>query len=70
MIRNLSFEDYSDGPVKETLYELQEMWIFGKLVKKKEIYIKVSMGKMNSPAICISFHFSGKPLNYPLKSKS
>jgi len=31
------------------------------------VYIKISMGKENSQTICISFHPSEYPMNYPFK---
>jgi hypothetical protein len=43
------------------------MWVFGKQVKKNEVYIKVSMGIENNGAVCISFHIAEHPMNYQLK---
>jgi len=44
------------------------MWVFGKEVKKKEVYIKISMGIENTNAICISFHIAEYPMKYPYKN--
>lgn len=41
VIRNITVSDYSEGPVKDTLNKYGEMWVFGKDVKKKEVYIKI-----------------------------
>lgn len=68
IIQNLTVDDYSEGPTSETLYDLPPMWIFGKLVKKKEVYIKITMGRLNSEVICISFHITARLLNYPFKT--
>jgi hypothetical protein len=43
------------------------MWVFGKEVKQKEVYIKISMGIANNSAVCISFHVAEYPMIYPLK---
>ncbi len=43
------------------------MWVFGKDVKGKEVYIKITLGKPNSHTICISFHKAEFPMSYPLK---
>jgi hypothetical protein len=43
------------------------MWVFGKIVKKKEVYIKITIGAMDSGVICISFHLAQYKMNYPLK---
>ena len=67
IIAVLQMEDYSEGPLPDTLYRLSEMWVFGKTEKKKEIYIKISMGVPNNPTICISFHIAERSMNYPFK---
>lgn len=68
-LNELSVLHYSEGPVKETLYNGADMWIFGKIIQSKEVYIKISMGQPSDKAICISFHFSDYSMTYPYKSK-
>ena len=67
IISSLKVEDYSQGPLDEKLRGILPMWVFGKQVKKKEVYIKVSMGIENTGAVCISFHIAEYPINYPFK---
>ncbi len=67
IISSLKAEDYSQGPLDEKMRGILPMWVFGKQVKKKEVYIKVSMGIENSRAVCISFHIAEHPMNYPFK---
>ncbi len=67
IISSLKTEDYSQGPLDEKMRAILPMWVFGKQVKKKEVYIKVSMGLENNEAVCISFHIAEHPLNYPFK---
>ena len=67
IIEKLTFEDYSEGPLEEKMRGILPMWVFGREVKKTEVYIKISMGIANSNTICISFHPSEYPMNYPLK---
>lgn len=67
VIEGIELEDYCQGPVPDKLNKGSEMWVFGKLIKNKEIYIKVTMGIVNASAICISFHFAEQPLQYPFK---
>jgi hypothetical protein len=69
-IEELEMTDYVDGPLDEKLHGLSEMWVFGKHVKSREIYIKISLGIRNSNVICISFHISEYPLRYPFKKQS
>ena len=66
-IRLLKVEDYSQGPLDEKMHGILPMWIFGKQVKNKEVYIKISKGLENNNAVCISFHIAEHPMNYPLK---
>lgn len=68
IIEKLSTEDYSEGPLAEILNNSQEMWVFGKMVKGIEIYIKITMGFPGSSAICISFHPAEHNINYPFKA--
>jgi len=68
VLENLKIEDYSEGPIEDKLNYYGEMWVFGKIVKGREVYIKISIGKSNSNAICISFHIAEHPMTYPLKT--
>jgi hypothetical protein len=66
----LTCEDYSDGPISDKLYNISDMWIFGKTIKKREVYIKIQLGRPGSSTICISFHFSEYQMKYPFKIDS
>jgi len=68
ILKSLVIEDYSEGPKDEKLYGNTPMWVFGKKVKGKEIYIKISMGMAGSNVICISFHIAEHKLSYPFKT--
>lgn len=68
ILKKLYAEDYIDGPVADTLHQLGDMWIFGKKVKGKEVYIKISMGVVGTSTICISFHVAEHQLQYQFKS--
>lgn len=68
IIKNLSVNDYSEGPKPEDYFGGDsEMYVFGKVVKKQEIYIKVTLGQSNNSVICISFHIAEFPMDYPFK---
>lgn len=64
-INELVLQDYSEGPLENDQYGTNTMWVFGKTIKKKEIYIKITISDLN--VICISFHTSQHPMNYPFK---
>ncbi len=67
ILEKLKAEDYSEGPLEDKLEQIADMWVFGKLVKKQEVYIKISMGYPESNTICISFHIAEHPMQYPFK---
>lgn len=67
VLKSLVTEDYSEGPIEEKLYNGPDMWVFGKIVKAKEIYIKISVGMAGSKGICISFHIAAYQMKYPYK---
>lgn len=67
IVKNLQVQDYVEGPVIDVLNKEGEMWVFGKDVKGREVYIKITLGYENGQTICISFHIAEYPLSYPLK---
>jgi len=69
VLKGLITEDYSEGPNKDGLHKDADMWVFGKKVKEREVYIKITMGSFGAQVICISFHIAERPMSYPYKSK-
>jgi hypothetical protein len=67
IVEQLEKQDYSEGPLDDNLYGMATMWVFGKVVKQQEVYIKISMGLPGCNVICISFHIAEKPMKYPFK---
>lgn len=67
ILETLEYKDYSEGPLEEKLYGGTDMWVFGKTIKKREVYIKITMGAMGCSVICISFHLAQHKMQYPLK---
>lgn len=67
IIMQLESDDYVEGPIEDTLNKKGEMWVFGKDVKGKDVYIKISMGISNSSAICIFFHIAERKIKYKFK---
>ncbi|MCC7454939.1 MAG: hypothetical protein IT222_12285 [Crocinitomix sp.] len=65
MLEQLNVQDYSEGPIAEILYGGSVMWVFGKTIKKREVYIKITMGAIGTSVICISFHLAEYKMNYP-----
>ncbi len=67
IVKNLQVQDYVEGPIINVLNKEGEMWVFGKDVKEREVYIKITLGYENGQTICISFHIAEKPLVYPFR---
>ena len=67
IVKSLQVQDYVEGPVIDVLNKESEMWVFGKDVKGREVYIKITLGYQNGQTICISFHVVEHPLVYPFK---
>ena len=67
IVKNLVPRDYLEGPVIDELNKQKEMWVFGKDVKDREVYIKITLGYDNGQTICISFHIAEHQLEYPFK---
>jgi hypothetical protein len=69
-ICSLSPRDYSEGPLSEHS-TTNEVWIFGKIIHGKEVYIKFKLIGINNSGQeidtvhCLSFHFARECLNYP-----
>ena len=69
IIRSLAVTDYSAGPIVSELGKNTEMWVFGKDVKQREVYIKISLGFPNQSVICISFHLAEHEMRYTFKNE-
>lgn len=67
VIGELSLEDYSQGPLPDKQFLGDDLWVFGKVVKQQEIYIKITLGLPGKRVICISFHAAEYPMSYPFK---
>ena len=69
IVKSLHVQDYVEGPVIDVLNKKCEMWVFGKDVKGREVYIKITLGYQNGQTICISFHIAEHPMQYPFKTQ-
>lgn len=68
-IVSLKSENYFRGPTKDTLNPGRaDYWEFGKTIKGRTVYIKISMGYTNKPVICISFHLAEFSIWHPFQS--
>lgn len=67
VLNDLKVEDYYRGPKEDGVLKGAEFWEFGKRVRKKEVYIKISLGLEGKAVRCLSFHIAERPIKYPYK---
>lgn len=68
---DLTTVNYFSGPNKDTYDpEKPDYYEFGIKIKKKEVYIKISLGLANKRVDCMSFHIAEHQIVYPLKLNS
>ena len=67
-LRELEAADYVQGPLANQQPTEAPLWVFGRTIRRREIYIKVSLGRPNNSVLCISFHLAEHPLRYPFKT--
>jgi len=65
-IKKLMYKDFYKGPTADNDGD-PSLWEFGKEIKGKEVYIKITLGYLNKPTICISFHYPIRTIKYPFK---
>jgi len=68
VIKSITVEDYSEGPIINDRDNFGDLWVFGKDVNGNEVYIKISLGLPNNKTICISFHRAEHKMSYPFKN--
>jgi len=69
-IITLSLANYCKCPEPDR-DKLGEIWVFGKQVEDKEVYIKLKIAQVGEEKIakCLSFHTPNFPLCYPYKEE-
>lgn len=72
IIQSLSLDDYCDGPLPDRTFK-GYVWVFGKMINNREVYIKLKFSEYNDPGeliptvYCLSFHYAKRSLIYPYK---
>ena len=67
-ILGLSVNDYCGGPCEDKEVK-GDVWIFGKVIREEEVYIKLKLAgdEKGQGVRIISFHIPEKPLRYPFR---
>ena len=66
ILKELTAENYYRGPTKDS-NSGPDLWEFGVVFKEEEVYIKITMGAVHKPVICISFHCAERTIEYRFK---
>jgi hypothetical protein len=67
VLLELKPEDYSQGPLSDEIGSGEDMWVFGKTIQNRNIYIKLTKGRDNLKVLLISFHEEERPMQYPFR---
>lgn len=70
ILLELKSTDYSAGPKDDRLYGSASLWTFGKTVKEKLVYIKISMEKPIAERSAFLFILPNEACRFLLKRKS
>lgn len=68
LILGLSVTDYCEGPLDDRDFP-GELWVFGKVIEEREIYIKLRLAVLGSSRLVriVSFHEARESLYYPYR---
>lgn len=74
VLKTLTLEDYHESMVDNVANGFNVFFVFGKKIRKRDIYIKIRLkqraGIAGSYVFCISFHFARQAIiDYPYRKK-
>ena len=74
VLKTLTLDDYHESMVDNIADGLKIFFVFGKRIRKRDVYIKVRLkhraGNAESYVFCISFHFARQAITvYPYRKK-
>ena len=69
IVLGLTYRNYVSGPLLDDKKRQGELWVFGSLETRKDIYIKLKVitKESGNKAVCVSFHIAERALHYPLR---
>ena len=67
IIDSLEIRNYYKGPRNDGVRIGGEFWEFGVVVNGMEVYVKLSIGIVEGPVLCFSFHPSERRITYPYR---
>lgn len=66
-LKGLTVAEYSETLFDNEYDDLRALYVFGKVISNRLIYIKIRIQKDDSTkrVLCLSFHFAKHDMNYP-----
>ena len=65
-LKELTLADYSETRVDKNNLDPPLLFVFGKTIEKKTVYIKLKVREtQKKKVICVSFHYAKEKMNYP-----
>ena len=70
VLKTLTIEDYSETKIDTDDVHPPILYVFGKKIDEKLVYIKLKIRERNRRCIvCVSFHFAMRPMAFPYNKK-
>ena len=66
-LRTLSIAEYSQTLMDRDDFNPPLLYVFGKMVEGRTIYIKLKIKSGNKKVVCVSFHYAEHDMNYPYR---
>lgn len=68
ILKTLELKEYSETKLDRQETNPPFLFVFGKIINGKLIYIKTKIQKSNTEkVICVSFHYAERNMNFPYK---
>lgn len=71
-LKTLTVDDYSESMVDSVSPQYKILYVFGKVIKGRDIYIKIRLKERRVGkkfVFCLSFHFARSPIVYRYRRK-
>lgn len=71
-LKTLTIDNYSESMVDSVSPQYKVLYVFGKKIKEREIYIKIRIKERRVGSkfvFCLSFHFARSPIVYRYRRK-
>ena len=64
-LKELTVSEYSETKIDKDDVEPPLLFVFGKAINKRLIYIKIKIKEEQRRVLCVSFHYARDPMRFP-----